>query len=792
MEKIIDVNSSKQFQEDYTRYGVYVMYARVIPDYRDGLKPIHRRILWSAYHDSKAITNTVKSASIVGNVISEWSPHGDEATYGAIKPMVNWFECKVPLMDKQGNFGTFQGDGASAYRYTECKLSKFAYECILKDLIDSKECVDWTPNFKNTQLEPQYLPCAVPLLLINGTFAIGVGKKPEIPTHNLNEVIDAAINLMYNPNYEPILIPDHCMNCEIIDTDWRSISRLGFGYYTVRGIIDVENYTKHHYKNRTALVIKSVPNLTFLNSITDKIEEMINNKKIIQIEDMFDESEKDDMRYVIILKPGADVEYVKNMIYKNTLLEQTPRINFEAIDGLNPKRMSYKAYLLSFIDHRKLTKFRVYTNKLQDVQTKIHEKEAFIKVFESGYIDEIIKMLRNRKTVADDEALTEFLIKKIKITKLQAQYIINVRLKQLQEGNLKNLKEERSQLEKLKDEYLSIILSEEKLTNIIINELQQIKATYGKPRTCRVIKDNNSSDVPKGAMTVTITEKNFIKKVPYGSPISNPKSDSIRVCINVDNSENILIFDNMGKVFKLAVNKIPFADKNSGGTDIRFLIKGLTADICDIIPDTLFTSGNKRVKHYLLTLSKMGYIKKMDLEDFVNIPSSGLIYAKLEDGDYIRSIAVPIENMNILVFSEKKAMNIPVSNVSLMKRNARGNRTFKSSFVDGMTLLPPKDSLQYNKVSLMVITEFGRFNKLPIAGVPNLDTVKKQFNVIKATKGDRILDIHVVDEESTIVVKTLMDTHSIPVSAIPASSSISNGEKILNTTKDKIIRTYVK
>jgi len=790
LEKIIEVNSSKQFESDYTRYGVYIMYARVEPDYRDGLKPIHRRILWSTYHDCKAINNTVKSATVVGNTMGEYHPFGDQALYGSIKPMLNWFECKVPLMEGQGHFGTFQGDEASAYRYTECKLSKFAYEYVLGDIRDSKECVDWTPNFKNTTMEPQYLPCAVPLLLVNGTFAIGVGKKPEIPTHNLAEVIDATIALIKNPNYEPILIPDHCMNCEIIDTDWSAIAKMGFGYYTVRGIIDIENYSKNHLKNRTALIIKSVPNLTFLNSITDKIEDMINSKKIIQIEDMFDESSENQMRFVIILKPGADAEYVKNMIYKNTILEQTNRINFEALNGLNPVRFSYKSYLLSFIDQRKLTKFRVFTNKLQDVQTKLHEREAYIKALESGRIDEIIEKIRKRKTPADDAVLTEFLVKTLKITTLQAQYIINIRLKKLQEGNIKIFKQEAAELEKMKKYYLELILSEEKLTQLIIDELLEVKAKYGVPRTCRVIKDQGT-DVPKGAMVVAITEKNFIKKIPFGTTISNPKNDSIRTIINVDNSDNILIFDNTGKVFRLAVHKIPFADKNASGTDIRFLIRGLTANITDIKPESLFNTAGNKTHHYIVTITKMGHIKRMEFEDFVNIPSSGLIYAKLDPGDFVQSISIGFEKMNVLVFSEKKAMNIPMSKISVMKRNAKGNKTFKSSLIDGMTLLPPKDSLQYKQVSLLVITENGRFNKLPILGIPDLENIKRPFNVIKIGKNDRIIDIHVVDESSTVMIKTLSDLHSIPVNVIPSSSSISAGERLLNTNRDKIVRTYI-
>ena len=791
MEKIVNSIASEQFKEDYVRYAVYTLYSRVMPDYRDGFKPVQRRILWAMYHDSDAITHTVKSTKVVGDTTGKYHPHGDVGVYGAIKPMVNWFECKVPLIDKQGNFGNLQGRGASASRYTECKLSKFALDYVIGDLRDSKDCVNWTPNFDNTLMEPESLPCAVPLLLINGTFAIGVGKKPQIPSHNLAEVIDATLTLIQNPNAEITLVPDHCMPCEIVDTDFSAISRTGYGYYTVRGVIDIEQYNGPHYKNRTALIIKSVPNLVFLNTIVDKIDSMIASKKIIQIDDMFSETTEENMRHVIILKPGADPDYVREMIYKNTGIEVRDRVNFEALNGLNPVRLSYKSYLLSFIDHRKLTKFRVYSNRLQAVQTRIFEREAYIKALESGEIDDIIAKIRSRKG-ANDAELIEYLVKKLGITTLQAQYIINVPLKRLAIGNLPKYKQEAKELNAKKKEYMDIILSPQKLTQTIVDELLEIKARYGTPRLCRIVSDNGTSEIPKGAMTVVFTEKNFVKKVPYGTPIGNSfKGDSPRITLNVDNSDSVLIFDNAGKVFKLPVHKIPFADKGSSGMDIRFLIKGLTANIASIIPANLFDNPDGiKGKIYIITLTKTGLVKKMDIEDFVSIPSSGLIYVKLDNGDFVQSVKFGTDYMNALIFSDRKAMNFPVSMIPLMKRNAKGNKSFRSDLVDGMTLIPTKDMAGLESVSLLVITENGRFNKLPVLSVPNLDSIKKPFSVIKLNK-DKVIDIHLVDESSVVMVKTLTDLHSIPVNAIPASSTISSGDRILNTAKDKIVRTYV-
>lgn len=790
METIIQNSASAQFRNDYVRYAIYVMYSRVNPDYRDGLKPIHRRILWGMWKNSKAIDHTVKSATVVGDVMGKYHPHGDASVYDSIKPMTNWFECKLPLIDNQGSFGNLQGNGASASRYTECKLSKFGMEYVLGDIREAPECVDWEPNFDNTLMEPQFLPAAVPLLLINGTFAIGVGKKPQVPTHNLAEVIDATLALIKDSTCEITLVPDHCMPCEIVETDFTAISRTGFGYYTVRGIIDIEVYNKDHYAKRpaTALVIKSVPNLIFLNSITDKIDAMIEAKKIVQIEEVFEECTETEMRYVIILKPGADPEYVRNMIYRNTSMEIKDRVNFEALDGLNPIRMSYKGYLLSFIDHRKRTKFRVFTNRLQKVQTRIFEREAFITILKSGKVDEVIAKLRARQHGVSDDELVDWLIKTLNITTLQAKYIINIPVKSLAIGRLPAMQKEMYELCKKRDEYMDIVTSEEKLTQVVVDELLEIKAKYGTPRICRIVPPDGINEIPRGAMTVVFTERNFVKKVPLGSPVGAAKGDSIRCRVDLDNTDSILIFDNMGRVFKLPVHKIGFADTKSPGIDVRFLLKNLNANVASIIPESMLQLNANRA--FVVTLTRGGLIKRMECSDFASISASGLIYAKLDEGDYIQSVTLMANDTAALVFSDRRVMNLPVEEIPLMKRNSKGNKTFRTSMTDGMTVIPPRSVLDHDNPSLVVCTENGKFNKIPILSIPDLMIPKKSFSVCKLSK-DRIQDIHIVNEACNIVVKTLAEQHVIPVSQIPFGSTISTGTKVLSTQRDKIVRTYI-
>lgn len=784
-EKILDVVSNEQFKSDYTRYGVYILYRRVLSDYRDGLKPVQRRVLWAMYKNSKAITSNVKSAAVVGDVMKWYHGHGDSSIYGTIKPMANWFETYMPLIDPSGNFGTFQGDGAAAQRYTECKLSKFAIDNVLGDVMENPEAVDWSPSYNNATIEPDYLPVKAPLLLINGSFGIGLGLRAEIPTHNLAEVIDATLMLMDNPNADVVLVPDHCMECEIIDTDFSKICKAGFGHYRVRGKVVEEDY-----KGKKALVIKSVPNLTYLNSITDKIEDLIRKKKIIQIENCYDESSVDEMRYVIVLKSGSDPDYVRDVLYKNTNLEQSVRINFETLNGLNPLRMSYKSYLLSFIDFRKLTKFRVYSNKLQVIQTKIHERDAYIKVLESGEIDNIIAMIRKQKT-ADDGVLIDYLTKKFKITDLQAKYIIDADLRKLSIGYLEKYKQEAIVLNQEKDELMRHIVDDKVIENDIRQELIDIKKKYGKPRNCKIISDESANEIPKGEMLVAITENNFIRKVPANTSIGTFKNDKVKNIIKIDNADNMLIFDEIGKVFKLPVHKIPFTDKNANGVDIRFLVKTLTANVNTIIPESVIKmfaeKGIHDNKHYLVTLTNSGLIKRMDLDDFLTVPPSGIIYAKLDKSDYIKDIVIAHSQFSLVVYADRKATIMKVNDVPYLKRNTKGSKAISGTeFVDGVCVI-------HNACTdIIVVTESGKVNRINlIQGVPNTGKGKSGSNLIKLASGDKIVSVVSGNENDVIHVKCATQDTSITIRELKIGSSISGGDKVFNTRGNKIIRCYV-
>lgn len=772
MEHIIDKECEAQFRSDYTRYAMYLIYRRVIPDFRDGFSPVQRRIIWSMY-EQNAISKTIKSASIVGHVIANYHPHGDSAVYGTMKPMTNWFEAYEPFITPRGNFGNFQGDAASAYRYTEARLSNFSMDVVMDDLTATKKCIDWVDTFDNSRKEPEFLPVKIPLLLIKGAFGIGLGKRIEIPTHNLNEVIDATIALIKDPNSNIALVPDHCMKCEIIDGDFEQISNTGFGYYTVRGKVEVGEY-----KGNTALVIKSVPNLVFLNDIANKIEELIEKKQLIQISNCHDLSTEKDMRYVIVLKPGANPEYVKDVLYKNTFLQMKQRVNFEVLNKLRPIRMSYKSYILNFIEHRKTTIFRIFTNKLEEVSTELHKIEAFIKLLKSGEVDIVISKIRKQNS-SDDKSLIEYLIKTLNITSLQAKYILNTNIKNLSKGYLSKYIDRQKKLKQDYDQFNEYRLNESKIEELMINQLLEIKNKYGHKRNCKVIHVSNNNTIPRGMMNITVSSNNMIKKIPVGTGLGSFRGDSLKLLIKEDNTSDVFIFSSSGKVFKLAVNNIPFVDSKSAGVDIRYCINGITSDIISVIPKSAIENAKKHHEVlYIVSMSKNGLIKKMNSEDFTNIPRSGVIYSKISENDEIITTTICSNNTNFIAYSDREVMMIPTSTIPEFKRNAKGSRTFvNGEIVDGMIQFNPSDS-----EFLLVITKNGKVNKLAMNSLPELFTPRKIISITKISKSDRILFIIPCNNSDNLHITRLDRTvKEFPVKDIEIGSTISSGTRLVAT-----------
>lgn len=779
----IKVNVVDQYKTDMKDYGEYINKFRAIPDFRDGLKIVQRRILYAA---SKKPNNELrKSADIVGTTMGSFHPHGDASIYNTMKPMTNWFEQKIPLLEGKGNWGSIQGDTQAAMRYTECRLSQFSLDVMLNELKSESKVVDWMNNFNNTTKEPIYLPAAIPLLLINGSFGLGLGMMCSISAHNINEVIDTTIALIDDVNAPICLVPDHCTSCEIVDTDFKEICDKGYGSYTVRGVIKEEEFNigKQTYK---ALVIKSLPDSTTLETITNKLESLIEKNLLPQVHTIMEDPNMNKLDFKIVLKKGSDPNFVKQVLYKHTDLMKTVTENFKVImeEGEEPVRLSYRGYLLAFLAFRKETKFRWYANKIQDLNTKISEKSLYIKLLESGEIDKVINYIKEYGGTEDDKII-RLLIDKCHMTDLEALFIIKSDIRKLSKGYLKKYKQEISEYQKEFQKYITIITDDNKIMEEIKKELLWFKEKYGTPRRCKIISKGAASNIPEGMFKIIITENNFIKKVGLNEKIGSFKNDKPKFILKADNTKSIIIFDKQGRVYNLPVSKVSFSDY---GLDIKMLIKNCTSDIVSVIHEPIIEKFSKaKSKYFLVVISSMGYIKKLDLTDFSNVPPSGIIYTKLDKNDYVQDILIVHEMADVIIYSDKKALRINMVDIPYLKRNTRGSRSIDSKdLVDGISIIHP------NATDIVILTSNGYANRFNISGLPLSSRGKAGNKVIKLKSGDKISAIYGVNpNDSYLKIYTQCSgKQDIDITSIPEGSSVSGGVKLL-PSKDIILRSDI-
>lgn len=789
METIIESNVSERYKEQMGIYAIEVTRRRMVPDWKDGLKLVQRRILVAMLKDN-CVSKYVKTAKVVGTTMGDYHPHGDSSIADAIKHMTNWFEYKMPLIDNQSNFGSMQGDGAAAPRYTEVKLSQYAIDCMLSEIMETKEVTDWVPTFDNTGKEPEYLTTKLPNLLINGTFSIAIGFTVGIPKHALNDVVDATVKLIRNPDAPVVLIPDQCMACDIIDTNWKSISNKGKGKFKVRARIDIEKHKECYW-----LIVKSTPDMVFFDKGEDggekyKIIEMVKSGQIPQITDIVEETAKDktEMRVIIKLRKGSDPNFVKEMLYKSTNLETTFTVNFEVLDGIKLVPMSYKSYLQAFIMQRMDTKFRQYCIRYQNARTRSHSLEAYIKALESGQIDDILQLIRKR-TVIDDVALTEELIKRLKITDIQAKFIIEAPAKKLSMAYLKKYKEEYKISMQKEAEYLKMIMNEDLIKEEIIMELEAAKKKYNQKRCCKLISKSEASGIPEGNFKVIITENSFIKKIHENELVTTYKGDSPAHVLDVSNTENVLLFSEIGKVFKLPVSKIPITEKNSTGIDLRILVKGMMGNVVKMIyePDLIKLAKSSKDKFFLTVLTAGNCIKKMDLEDFMNVSLSGLLYSRLNDGDKVVSAEIVNAKSELVIYSNKKALRIGLDVVPHYKRSTYGVIAMNTKDpIDGFCVLHGKD-----EPYILTITESGKVNKIPAEALPKTDRNKAGSNIIKLTKGDSIKSVYVVNDTKVLNIVTAENTIDVNVGELPLTSSVSTGQKVVPGRSGIVLKTRI-
>lgn len=790
-EKIKDINILGQSTEDLTGYAIYVARRRALPDPRDGLIPVRRRIMWAMYSDFPQ-GRTIKTHAVVGKVLEKYHPHGDSSVLGAIRTMTAWFKCYKPLLYGQGNFGNLSGDKGSADRYTENCISDYGRDCVIGDLRFSNSSTDWQETYSGDYQEPVYLPSVVPNLLINGSFSIAVGLRCQIPKHNINEVVNATIKLIDNPNANVVLVPDDTEGCDIVEADFKKISETGKGNFKIRAKVEI-----CEFENHPALKILSLPDGVLLDAIQDRIEKLKEANVLPQVIDVYDANkvdEKDINRSVfeayIVLKKGSDPNYVKDVLFSSTQLQTTIAVNFEVVFNETPQLLNYKRYLLLFIEFRRERKKRMYAAKLSECNTKMHKMKLYLEVMKQPKkLDMIISKIRKEKSL-DMEKYINLIVESYKkksgevtITPLQAEFLLNTNLQKLSIGYKDKYQQIYDQANAEAISYYNILTNNKLIDEAIKQELRDVLKKYGEPRRSKVISASEASGVPEGEFKIVITEKGFIKKIDKNDKVGYMKDDRASIVMTVDNTDDLIFFGKLGKAYKIPVAKIPFSQKASNGYDLRVILKKYTGEgICTVISDkTLhaiedsFKSTKQECNLFIMT--RDGLFKRMKLSEMFNVPLSGLIYSKLNEGDVITDIICMDPYNQLVIYSRNKILRIQGIEAPLVTRNTKGYIAMNSKHpIDGMACLYPDAS------DLIVVTNSGKINKVPLSVIPVGGRAKSGNSIIKLGKNDGIRKILVSSPKDILIATTMKQKYEIPVKDIKSGSSIGSGDKMLDSS----------
>ena len=711
--KIIDRDVENEMKSAYMSYAMSVIVSRALPDVRDGLKPVHRRILYTMHEDGLTSDKPYrKSATTVGDVLGRYHPHGDSSVYDAMVRMAQDFSLRYPLIDGHGNFGSIDGDGAAAYRYTEARMSKMS-EVMLTDI--EKNTVDFMPNFDGRLQEPVVLPAKIPALLVNGSSGIAVGMATNIPPHNLSEVIDGIIKIIDNRE-----TTDEELMTVIKGPDFPTegiiLGREGIkqAYTTGRGkiIVRAEAEIEEMSGNKQRIIVSSLPYQVNKAKLIENIANLAREKRIEGISDLRDESDRNDrVRIVIELKRDANAQIVLNQLYKNTQMQDTFGVIMLALVNNEPKILTLRQCLDHYIAHREQVITRRTKFELDKALARAHILEGLKIALDN--IDEVINIIRS----SYDDA-KERLMKRFGLSDIQAQAILDMRLKTLSGLQREKIEEEYNELMKLIAHLREILANEQLVLDIIKEELLEIKQKYGDERKTKIVAaegEINVEDLIKEEQTVVaLTHFGYIKRMPidtYRSQkrggkgitgISTREEDFVKQIFTASTHDTILFFSNKGKLYRLRGYEIPEAGRTAKGTAIVNLLRLDNGEkISAVIPITNFEDGK-----YLLMATKNGLIKKTALKDFDSTRKTGLLSITLKDDDELIDVRLTDGEDNVvLVTSKGLSITFDEKDVRPVGRSAQGVigiRLDDKDFVIGMeSIIASKDA------TLLAITEHG-------------------------------------------------------------------------------------
>lgn len=794
-DKIENRNIYAEMKNSFIDYSMSVIISRALPDIRDGLKPVHRRILYAM--NSLGITSSQqfkKSARITGEVIGKYHPHGDVAVYDTMVRMAQDFSYRYTLIEGHGNFGSIDGDGAAAQRYTEARMSKISMEMV-RDM--QKDTVDFVPNYDGEEKEPVVLPSRFPNLLVNGSVGIAVGMATNIPPHNLSEVIDGCIAYMDNPMIDTIDLmqyikgPDFPTGASILGN-----SGIKKAYETGKGIIYIrakasieETKTGKHQ-----IVITEIPYQVNKSVLITKIAELVRDKIIDGITGLTDETSlKDGIRIVIDVRKDANANVILNNLYKHTALQSSFGINMLALVNGEPKILGLKEFISNYIDYQKEIIIRRTKFDLDKAEKRAHILEGLKIALDN--IDEIIKLLKAAKS--DEEAKKE-LMNRFNLTDLQTEAILEMKLRRLTGLEREKIEEELAELMKLIQRYNEILASEQEITNIIKEELLEIKTKYGDERRTDIDMTSieyieDESLIPVEDIIITITHKNYIKRLTTDTyrtqnrggvgikGMTTNEEDFVEEMINLTTHDYILFFSDKGKVYRLKGYEIPEFSRISKGLP---LVNLLQIDKDETITAVVKISKDNTYKH-LIFVTKKGMIKKSLITDFENIRQSGKIAIGLKEEDQLISVKKTTGDGQVLICSSSGRMvRFNESEIRVMGRTASGVRGIRLS----NDICVGSEITDSNK-KVLVVTEKGYGKKTSVEeyretkrgskGVKTLNITEKNGKVIGFKSVDDTTDLIIVTNNGIVI--------RLDVNSVSEMGRVTQGVRLINLKDGNIV-----
>ncbi len=792
----------EEMEKSYIEYAMSVIVSRALPDVRDGLKPVHRRILFVMHEMGlRSGAKFKKSANVVGEVLGKYHPHGDSSVYDAMVRMAQDFSMRYQLVNGQGNFGSIDGDSAAAYRYTEAKMQKLS-EDMLADI--DKETVDWRDNYDASRKEPSVLPARLPNLLLNGTVGIAVGMATNIPPHNLGELIDGVVHIIDNPEcsiedlMEFIKGPDFPTGGIIYDR-----KRVLEAYSTGKGSIPMRGNAKieEGRAGKPIIVITEIPYQVNKANLVIKIADLVKNKKLVGITDIRDESAREGIRIVIELKKDSYPNKILNQLYKLTELQGNFNVNMIALTerGLQPHLLDLKQVLEHFIEHRIEVVTRRTEYELRVAKDRAHILEGLKLALD--HIDEVITTIRKSKTREDAHTA---LMKKFKLSEVQAKAILEMRLQALAGMEREKIEDELKEKYKLIKYLESLLASKTKLMGVIKEELAEIKEKYSDERRTKVlargIGEFSAKDtIPNEEMIIMLTTENYVKRVSPSSfraqkrggkgviGLTTKEEDDVKIIRHAKNHDDVMFFTNTGRVFRLPVYEIPQASRQAKGTAIANLIQTQNGEF--ITAMRVISEENEKANHFLFFCTKLGTVKKTPMEDFTNVRKSGLIAIKLNEEDELNWVKGSCGDSEIVIISyEGKCCRFNEKDVRSMGRSAAGVRGIKLGTNDRVVEMdvvkdPTKERLltvcEKGLGKATLISEY-RATHRGAGGVKTVNVTAKTGKVI----GAKVLQPNL--EADLLLISKRGQTIRMDVKSIPTRGRATQGVILMRLKNDSV------